>query len=95
MFGKVYKAIITDYAKISITIICLVLAYFLYFSKDFKLDASSDSLLLESDKDLKYLREPLFPVGQEVGNGRSRPKEATNVDLIIFYPAEANVTLFG
>ena len=57
MFGKVYKAIITDYAKISITIICLVLAYFLYFSKDFKLDASSDSLLLESDKDLKYLRE--------------------------------------
>ena len=30
---------------------------FLYFSKDFNLDASSDALLLEGDKDLKYLRE--------------------------------------
>ena len=29
----------------------------MYFSKNFKLDASSDALLLENDKDLKYLRE--------------------------------------
>tara|TARA_B110001450_G_scaffold9185_1_gene9138 strand:+ start:490 stop:2799 length:2310 start_codon:yes stop_codon:yes gene_type:complete len=28
-----------------------------YFSKDFKLDASSDTLLIEGDPDLKYLRE--------------------------------------
>ena len=28
-----------------------------YFSKDFKLDASSDTLLLENDPDLNYLRE--------------------------------------
>ena len=57
MFAKIYKTLIIDFSKISIAIICTVLAYFLYFSKDFKLDASSDSLLLESDKDLKYLRE--------------------------------------
>jgi len=57
MFSKIYKTIIIDFSKISIVLICSVLAYFLYFSKDFKLDASSDSLLLESDKDLKYLRE--------------------------------------
>ena len=57
MFAKIYKTLIIDLSKISIAIICSVLAYFLYFSKDFKLDASSDSLLLESDKDLKYLRE--------------------------------------
>jgi len=57
MFAKIYRTLIIDFSKISIAIICSVLAYFLYFSKDFKLDASSDSLLLESDKDLKYLRE--------------------------------------
>ena len=57
MFSKIYRTIIIDFAKISILLICCALTFFLYFSKDFKLDASSDSLLLESDKDLKYLRE--------------------------------------
>ena len=57
MFGKIYRIVIIDFAKISILLICCALTFFLYFSKDFKLDASSDSLLLESDKDLKFLRE--------------------------------------
>ena len=57
MFGKIYKTLIIDFSKVTIVLVCLVLSFFLYFSKDFKLDASSDSLLLESDKDLKYLRE--------------------------------------
>ena len=57
MFGKIYKKIIIDFSKTSIVLVCCALSFFLYFSKDFKLDASSDSLLLESDKDLKYLRE--------------------------------------
>ena len=57
MFAKIYRTLIIDFSKISIILICSTLAFFLYFSKDFKLDASSDALLLESDKDLKYLRE--------------------------------------
>ena len=57
MFASIYKKLIIDYAKISIVLVFSTLSLFLYFSKDFKLDASSDSLLLESDKDLKYLRE--------------------------------------
>ncbi len=57
MFAKIYRKLIIDFSKVSIVIIFSILSYFLYFSKDFKLDASSDSLLLESDKDLKYLRE--------------------------------------
>jgi predicted RND superfamily exporter protein len=57
MFGKIYKTLIIDFSKIAIVLVCCVVSFFLYFSKDFKLDASSDSLLLESDKDLKYLRE--------------------------------------
>ena len=57
MFANIYKKLIIDFSKTTIILLCSVLAFFLYFSKDFKLDASSDSLLLESDKDLKYLRE--------------------------------------
>jgi len=57
MFSKIYKTLIIDFSKVSIAFICSILVFFLYFSKDFHLDASSDSLLLESDKDLKYLRE--------------------------------------
>ena len=57
MFGKIYKKIIIDFSKTSIVLVCCTLSFFLYFSKDFKLDASTDSLLLESDRDLKYLRE--------------------------------------
>jgi uncharacterized protein len=57
MFDKIYKTLIIDFSKISIIVICSILTFLLYFSKDFKLDASSDSLLLENDKDLKYLRE--------------------------------------
>ena len=57
MFAKIYKTLIIDFSKISIIVVCSILTFLLYFSKDFKLDASSDSLLLENDKDLKYLRE--------------------------------------
>ena len=34
-----------------------IIIFSLYHSKNFNLDASSDALLLEGDKDLKYLRE--------------------------------------
>ena len=57
MFSKIYKTLVIDFSKISLILVCSTLAFLLYFSKDFKLDASSDSLLLESDKDLKFLRE--------------------------------------
>ena len=57
MFSAIYKRLIVDYAKITLSLISLVVIYFLYHSKDFNLDASSDALLLEGDKDLKYLRE--------------------------------------
>ena len=44
-------------------LVCLIMAILLGFfamqTKDFKLDASADSLLLEDDKDLKLFRETL------------------------------------
>ncbi len=57
MFSVIYKKTIISYPKIFLSLIILLLSFSLYFSKDFKLDASSDALLLEGDKDLKYLRE--------------------------------------
>jgi uncharacterized protein len=57
MLGNIYKKIIVDYSKVTLFFILIVLAFSLYFSKNFNLDASSDALLLEGDKDLEYLRE--------------------------------------
>ena len=57
MLSNLYKKIVIDYPKIALVFILLSLSFFLYFAKDFKLDASSDALLLEGDKDLEYLRE--------------------------------------
>ena len=57
MLSTIYKRTVIDYPKISLILILILLSFSLYFSKNFKLDASSDALLLEGDKDLKYLRE--------------------------------------
>ncbi len=57
MFEKIYKNIVINKPKLVLFILTLILLSFGYFSKDFKLDASSDTLLLENDPDLKYLRE--------------------------------------
>ena len=57
MLLNIYKKLITDLSKLSLIIIVISTIASLYFSKNFNLDASSDALLLEGDKDLKYLRE--------------------------------------
>ena len=57
MFASIYKKIITDFSKITLFFISVLVVFSLYHSKNFNLDASSDALLLEGDPDLKYLRE--------------------------------------
>ena len=57
MFGKIYKSSIIEKPKFTLSILIILLLSFGYFTKDFQLDASSDTLLLENDPDLKYLRE--------------------------------------
>ena len=57
MLSKIYKKIVIDYSKFTLFFILLTIGFALFFSKNFNLDASSDALLLEGDKDLKYLRE--------------------------------------
>ena len=57
MFANIYKKIVTDFSKITLVFLLVLIIFSLYQSKNFNLDASSDSLLLEGDPDLKYLRE--------------------------------------
>jgi len=57
MFEKIYKNSIIEKPKSTLLILTVLLLSFGYFAKDFQLDASSDTLLLENDPDLKYLRE--------------------------------------
>jgi len=55
--SKVYDRIVLGHPIVVLIVLSLVLSFFSYFAKDFKLDASTDSLLLEDDKDLKIFRE--------------------------------------
>ena len=57
MFKKIYKNLIIEKPKLVLLILIILLLSFGYFTKNFQLDASSDTLLLENDPDLKYLRE--------------------------------------
>ncbi len=57
MFSYFYQKNIIEKPKVVLIFLLLFLIGFGFFAKDFRLDASSDTLLLENDPDLQYLRE--------------------------------------
>ena len=57
MFARLYQNTVIQKPKTILTLLIFCLLFFGYHTKDFKLDASSDTLLIENDPDLKYLRE--------------------------------------
>ncbi len=57
MISKLYKNIVLSNPKSIFLLLIITVLSFGYFSKEFKLDASSDTLLIEGDPDLKYLKE--------------------------------------
>ena len=57
MWSYIYKKLVIDFPKFTIFLLFSLVVFSLYQSKNFNLDASSDALLLEGDKDLKYLRQ--------------------------------------
>ena len=65
MFYNLYKNFIINKPKITLLFLLILLCSFGFFSKNFQLDASSDTLLLENDPDLKYLREVNKNYGSE------------------------------
>ena len=57
MLANFYQKNIIEKPKIIFIILLICLVSFGYYSKNFKLDASSETLLIEGDPDLKYLNE--------------------------------------
>ena len=57
MWSYIYKKIVINFSKLTLFLISSLVIVSFYYAKNFNLDASSDALLLEGDKDLKYLRE--------------------------------------
>ena len=57
MFAHLYQNTILKNPKSIFLVLIILLFGFGYYSKDFKLDASSETLLIEGDPDLEYLRE--------------------------------------
>jgi predicted RND superfamily exporter protein len=71
-----YYQLILNQPRTALTLLFLILAFFSYHAKDFELDASADSLILENDKELQLLREV---------NARYRMKEFL---VVTFTPNE-------
>ena len=57
MLAQFYQNIILKNPKSIFIILLIALINFGYYSKDFRLDASSETLLIEGDPDLEYLNE--------------------------------------
>ena len=57
MLSNSYQNIVLKNPKSIFLLLIITLLSFSYFTKDFKLDASSETLLIEGDPDLEYLRE--------------------------------------
>ncbi|MDC3226456.1 MMPL family transporter, partial [Candidatus Pelagibacter sp.] len=57
MFASLYQNMVLRNPKAVFVILLIAILSFGYYSKDFRLDASSDTLLIEGDPDLAYLNE--------------------------------------
>jgi len=57
MLSNLYQNTVLKNPKSIFLLLIITLLSFGYFTKDFKLDASSETLLIEGDPDLEYLRE--------------------------------------
>ena len=57
MLAYFYKKLIIDFSKITLLLIGILIILSLYQSKNFKLDASSETFLIDGDPDLIYLQE--------------------------------------
>jgi predicted RND superfamily exporter protein len=52
MFAGLYQSTVIEKPRTILALLILCLLFFSYYTKDFRLDASSDTLLIENDPDL-------------------------------------------
>jgi hypothetical protein len=56
MFARLYQNAVIQKPKAILTLLIFCLLFFGFYTKDFKLDASSDTLLIKNDPDLKIFK---------------------------------------
>ena len=57
MLAQMYQNIILKNPKAILVLLIITILSFGYYTKDFRLDASSETLLIDGDPDLAYLKE--------------------------------------
>ena len=57
MLAHMYQNIVLKNPKGILVLLIITILSFSYYSKDFRLDASSETLLIDGDPDLAYLKE--------------------------------------
>jgi hypothetical protein len=57
MIAQFYQSGVLKNPKLVFVLLIIAILSFGYYSKDFRLDASSETLLIEGDPDLAYLKE--------------------------------------
>ena len=57
MSPNLYHSLVLKRPRVVFLVLILITTFFLFNTKDFRLDASSETLLMEGDPDLEYLRE--------------------------------------
>jgi hypothetical protein len=58
-----YTKLVLDHPGLVILVLGVILGFLAYEAKDFRIDASAESILLENDKDLRYSRQVLSRYG--------------------------------
>ena len=57
MLAQMYQSLVLKNPKAILILLLISILSFGYYSKDFRLDASSETLLIDGDPDLAYLKE--------------------------------------
>ncbi|MCA9473368.1 MAG: MMPL family transporter [Nitrospirales bacterium] len=65
LFVKLYKKVVIEKPYFSLMLVFSAFVFFLLHSTELKLDASSESIVLENDQDLKYYRSTLKTYGSD------------------------------
>ena len=66
MFSNIYQSLILKNPRIVFLILILITSFFLINTKDFRLDASSETLLIEGDPDLEYLKKLIKDINLKI-----------------------------
>ena len=81
---KIYSSLFFRHSNLALILFIIALTFFAFNTKDFQLDASADSLILEQDEDLKKFRKVINDYGSNdflIVTFTDREKIITEINL--------------